>query len=158
MPKSPDPKDSAQLRGERKVVILVFPLGLSLFAGALVSEWLGKPVLLRGWFVGTLITTPILAGLLMRRTDFTMALFVATAFVLGGLTAVWVITLGLDVDPSSSVEAFTAILWTAAAPFAVLAFALVILVISSGEARQFDRRQTRYTPLVTGNHAGASAG
>ena len=46
----------------------------------------------------------------MRRTDFTMALFVATAFVLGGLTAVWVITLGLDVDPSSSVEAFTAIL------------------------------------------------
>ena len=110
MLKGPDLKDSAQLRGERKVVILVFPLGLSLFAGALVSEWLGKPVLLRGWFVGTLITTPILAGLLMRRTDFTMALFVATAFVLGGLTAVWVITLGLDVDPSSSVQAFTAIL------------------------------------------------
>ena len=49
-------------------------------------------------------------GLLMRRTDFTMALFVATAFVLGGLTAVWVNTLGLDVDPSSSVQAFTAIL------------------------------------------------
>ena len=115
--------------------MLVFLLGLSLFAAALASEVLDERVLLSAWGVGTLITTPVLAGWLIRRPDFGSSLFVATAYVLGDLTAIWAITLTIDVDPSSAVEAFTAILWTAAAPFAILGFAFVIFLTSRWRRR-----------------------
>jgi hypothetical protein len=134
MLKSPRDRNAVQPSTERRVAMLVFLLGLSLFAAALASKWLDQPVLLQVW-VGTLITTPILAGWLIRRPDFGTSLFVATAYVLGDLTAIWAITLTIDVDPSSAVEAFTAILWTAAAPFAILVFAFVIFLTSRWRRR-----------------------